>query len=579
MKAPDRRRLIKRLAWAAVVVSTVTVFALPTIVARTPLRNLLLSQALAKSEMRGSTRALSLSWWGPVVARGVEIERNDERLRINVEEVQLAKSWLSLLVSLPNVGHANVQSPTIQLEIDQTPPVWPTESRPAQQQDITLHATIEDAALQLSARGKQQPLLELDDLDLSLHLRDSDEGRLLEVDPTQILDHQQLTPALFDQGLQLIAPLLGNSAEVEGYASLSLERFQIPLEPIEGEVPLSNAEIRGELELHQVSASLKDAVIVDVARYVTRLFQLQLPNTLRLVDDTVVRFELQDGRVAHDGLAFLIPELSQDLIWKTRGSVGFDESLDLEVELRVPIDQFGSTPLLQRLANSPIRLKVEGTLDNPELRLPDDSRWIGVWGAGLLQQLKDMRQRHLRENEPSPNGVKTPPAKKRTRWGIGAAPADEGSAAISATTLGEIDIQLGVVPPHEAQCQRGVASLHIGILGCRARATQEYVVIRSQFSKLIEGCPVCLPSLLKQTEVLLFELPPGLIAWRQEIAFHQFFQGSQTMACVLSRVLPDAVWQHSSSRRLAPIDFVASEHQPLSDRSEVPPSAVADVIG
>ena len=58
------------------------------------------------------------------------------------------------------------------------------------------------------------------------------------------------------------------------------------------------------------------------------------------------------------------------------GSVGLDESLDLQVSIRLPRGLLGESELANRLTGQPLSFSVVGTLDAPELQLPEGAPWI-----------------------------------------------------------------------------------------------------------------------------------------------------------------------------------------------------------
>jgi hypothetical protein len=83
---------------------------------------------------------------------------------------------------------------------------------------------------------------------------------------------------------------------------------------------------------------------------------------VRIAKDTDVRFQVRDGRMYHDGLRFGFPDISPDLIITSRGSVGLDESLDLELQVpSVLVDKKN----VEIKEGAPVRFRVTGTVDNP----------------------------------------------------------------------------------------------------------------------------------------------------------------------------------------------------------------------
>ena len=84
-----------------------------------------------------------------------------------------------------------------------------------------------------------------------------------------------------------------------------------------------------------------------------------------------VYFPVVDGRVYHRNLEFLI----DDVPVRSQGSVGFDETLALEIEVPIQAKWVGNRPGLQSLVGQPIRIPVTGTFVRPTV----DERAIGAF--------------------------------------------------------------------------------------------------------------------------------------------------------------------------------------------------------
>jgi hypothetical protein len=83
---------------------------------------------------------------------------------------------------------------------------------------------------------------------------------------------------------------------------------------------------------------------------------------VRVVKNADVRFQVRDGRMYHEGLRFGFPDFSPDLIITSRGSVGFDKSLDFELEVpAILVDKKN----LEIKKAAPVHFRVTGTIDKP----------------------------------------------------------------------------------------------------------------------------------------------------------------------------------------------------------------------
>jgi hypothetical protein len=139
------------------------------------------------------------------------------------------------------------------------------------------------------------------------------------------------------------------------------------------------------------------------------------PTRIRLADEAQVLFRLENGRIHHEGMEFGLPELSRELLIRTSGSVGLDESLDLIVELpriRTLLRELvgGTSDSEPAPVNpselAPLRLRVIGNLQRPELELAEGQGAVvellqglimprGPGGTSVLDDMLDGLQRRM----------------------------------------------------------------------------------------------------------------------------------------------------------------------------------------
>lgn len=368
--APARRRW-PRLA-KLLVLFFLAAWAAPWLVAHSPLRNKLLEWLAAEGDWRVTAGGASFGWVTPLSLSQVTAEHKTLPISARIEVVRCDRTWWGSWLRLPALGQIELQQPEFELAIPQQVPDLPRHRPNAATGKFVVH----DATLRLLRDGPAEPLLDFRGLNLSAAIEPSDQGRVLTVQPVRLLDGAELTPELCDAGLQLVAPILARSTAVSGKASLELQHVQVPLDVPDATDRLAQTTVAGTLKLEHVSASLKDTVFRDLATVATQLLRRKLPTTVRVSEGTEVAFALRDGRVYHDGLTFLLPELSSDMEWRTRGSVGLDETLDLEVQTHLPFSLAGESPLLRRLTDNPLEFRITGTLDSPQLQLPPGRPWL-----------------------------------------------------------------------------------------------------------------------------------------------------------------------------------------------------------
>ncbi|MBC8353641.1 MAG: hypothetical protein H8E66_16710 [Planctomycetes bacterium] len=407
------RRLIQALSLLILLV-----IVSPYIVAKTPLRNVLLGRVGAKNDLRLTANSAEFGWLTPMTLRGVVIERGQPSLNVRIKRVQLEQSWFATWVALPDVGRIEITSPEIELTLPGEPIESATPSPPAR--PIVGEFSVRDATFRLLAARDQGEVIQLANLDLTARIDSDTRGRVLTIEPITLLDRTDLTPDLCDRGLQLVAPVLAKSTAVSGAASLEIVKCSIPLATQEDQESIHRATISGTLQLHHVQTSMKESIFRDVAAVAAGMLQVELPDTMRIADNTEVSFELKDGRVHHEGLSFLLPEISEDMVWTTKGSVGLDDTLDLVVQAQLPFTLAGDGPLASRLAEQPIELHIGGTFDQPKLELPENQNWLrnvagiatGEDVPGDLQPLADtviqlLEQARIRRQENEEDGVPT----------------------------------------------------------------------------------------------------------------------------------------------------------------------------
>lgn len=347
------------------------VLALPYVIAKSPLRNVLLGQVGAKNDLRIEAQSAEFGWFTPLQLEGLGIEGQRDQLSVTVDQVRLDRSWFSTMITLPNLGRVAIESPKIEVSL----PLPQRTSKPPRR-PILGEFVVRDALFIAVASQDGGEIIRLEHLDVTARIDAKASGRMLTIEPVTLFDELELSPELCDRGLQLIAPMLANSTSVSGTVSLELSQCQVPLADGDATAFARQATVAGTLQLHQVQTSMKDSVFRDIAGIVAGVLQRGLPDEIRVADGTEVRFELRDERVYHEGMTFLLPEVSKDMVWRTSGTVGLDESLDLTVQAQLPFTLAGDGELASRLTEQPIELHIGGTLDEPKLELPKENNWL-----------------------------------------------------------------------------------------------------------------------------------------------------------------------------------------------------------
>ncbi len=183
---------------------------------------------------------------------------------------------------------------------------------------------------------------------------------------------------------------LADATRAEGRFSMLLDRARVPLQNPE------LGDVRGQLHIHlaQVGPGLHAKDIIALAQQIRGLLggatapaNTTAGGTWMRLPEQQFAFSVQDGRVHHDRLVVTIG----DVEIQTRGSVGFDESLDLVAQVPVQGAWVAGKPLLSAMRGTMLRIPVQGTMDQPRM----DTRVLNDFG----REAERGAARRLLENE------------------------------------------------------------------------------------------------------------------------------------------------------------------------------------
>jgi hypothetical protein len=213
---------------------------------------------------------------------------------------------------------------------------------------------------------------------------------MLELAPGQLISNVAISAEVSERMLKYAAPVVAGATRTEGSFSFFMESAQIPLrQPKQG-------RLNGRLTIHNL-AVMPGPMIQSVAALIRQidafgknaqgagqgrlglglLDGLVQPNQpaqpIRGITMTERAIDIQvaDGRVHHRNLEFLI----DDVPVRSSGSVGFDESLALLIEVPIQAKWVGSKPALQGLVGQTMQIPVSGTFNQPKI----DERAIGAF--------------------------------------------------------------------------------------------------------------------------------------------------------------------------------------------------------
>jgi hypothetical protein len=167
-----------------------------------------------------------------------------------------------------------------------------------------------------------------------------------------VIERAKLTPAATAGALGYALPAIANAGQAEGEISASIGDNRLIL----GDFTKSNAQ--GTLVIHKATIGAGP-----VASEVAKLLGAK-NTTMTLANESTVPVQVANGRVHHQNFTFKISGTTLH----TSGSVGFDQTLDLVVDVPLPKDlpALKNNPLLiKAVAGKVVKVPVKGTLSKP----------------------------------------------------------------------------------------------------------------------------------------------------------------------------------------------------------------------
>jgi hypothetical protein len=332
--------------------------------------------ARAVPELEADLRfeSVKLGWAGPLVLDGVTIvPRDGSRPPIAIGRIEGSHGLFAMLLSAGDLGRLTVDGLAVDLAFDEDhvsnlerlvrrKPADPEDRSPRPTRAaVRMRLEIEDAVVRITAPWTTEPWVS-EPIDLRVELAPVPEGwSEWTIEPVRLLADARMDPPVAWGVLAYIAPVLADATRTSGRFSLELDGARLPVgDPAGG-------SLSGTLAMHEV--------VVAPGPLVTNLFQslpgnLPPPPSIRVADESHVRFQLADRRVRHEGLEFGVPlpGPGRRLDVQSSGTVGLDDrSLDVKLVLPIPADLRQDRPLLAALAGKTISVGVAGKLGEPKV--------------------------------------------------------------------------------------------------------------------------------------------------------------------------------------------------------------------
>jgi hypothetical protein len=202
--------------------------------------------------------------------------------------------------------------------------------------------------------------------------------------PGPVAENVALSPELCRGWLKFVAPLLADATAAQGRFSLSLDSLTVPL------ADTNKSDIHGTLIIHtaQVGPGPLAQEFLSVAGQIRSLIGGKtdgsaLDRTWLVVPEQNLHFDVQDGRVLHRDFTMQ----AGDVVIRTTGSVGLDQSLALTAEVPIRDEWVAQRSVLGALRGTTLKIPIGGVIAKPQLdkrALADLNRQVLRNAAGRL---------------------------------------------------------------------------------------------------------------------------------------------------------------------------------------------------
>ncbi|MEM8946280.1 MAG: hypothetical protein AAGD11_13990 [Planctomycetota bacterium] len=197
-----------------------------------------------------------------------------------------------------------------------------------------------------------------------------------------LVSNVEISPAVSEQMLKYVAPVLAGATRAEGKFSIDLDQAEVPF------ADPQRARVQGRLTSHRLAVSPGPMMnqLISIVKQIESLSKskqfLQAatgPRTKSFLTmaEQQVEFQVAEGRVYHRNLEFLI----DDAPVRSYGSVGFDQTLALVIEVPVQDKWIDKEPLLRSLSGQSLKVPIYGTFQKPKI----DDRAIADLSRQVLQ--------------------------------------------------------------------------------------------------------------------------------------------------------------------------------------------------
>jgi len=207
-------------------------------------------------------------------------------------------------------------------------------------------------------------------------------AELIALSQGPLVTNVDISPEVSETMLKYVAPILDGATRAEGQFSIDLDLAEVPFgQP-------KQARVQGRLTAHRLSVSPGPmtsqlvTLIGQIEALTKRKQFLQAAASPRnksflTMSEQQVDFQVVEGRVYHRNLEFLI----DDVPVRSYGSVGFDQTLALVIEIPIQDKWIEREPALRGFAGQSLKIPIYGTFEKPRI----DERAVADLSRQLLQ--------------------------------------------------------------------------------------------------------------------------------------------------------------------------------------------------
>lgn len=393
------RRILRHWLLLSFLVPLAVVVLLPWLLSVSPARNRIVALVLGDAPIEITSERAWIGWVTPLSIEGLTVRSKRGAGEVSVGAIRLERSPVGMWWNRPDLGELRLEHPRCDLALD-TP--WiDVAAKPEKPDDpdSTLarnlpqfRLVVKDASVTLRQSPHAQPFLMLEPIQVALSVDKKENGApVLRAAPIEFLQRRPLAAQDFQHGLELVVPILASSTQIDGEVSLRLDELEIPYGETDPKRRIQGLKVDGHLVLHEVAAGLRNPMLLQIAGKIAGFFNAQVPQRVKFAHEADIHFRVAEGRVIHEGFKFGLPEIAEDLVLATSGSVGLDRTLDLIVEVPLGGSLLAERPWLRRVADKPLRLSVTGTIEEPKVGLAQDRTFLEELAQRLLPPSRTVR--------------------------------------------------------------------------------------------------------------------------------------------------------------------------------------------